>query len=294
MWFSRARKKSSAKKKEQDTAAGWVADATWIEKWVNRMLKRDRYFFYKRWWITEEQISFANPIDYIIELSREVVKNLGLPSRNIVAAFSGIDSAGKIECQTGKPYFIEISDKWKDNRTAIAAIIAHEMTHAWMDDQGLREADTQTNEKLTDITAILLGLGVLLVNGLEAEKITAQWYTENFISGTRTDHKRQLRIQNYISDVEMGIALSIFAAHKNIEPGEVKKKLNSAARTAFDKGHREFMKRQAEIQDARQVESWIVLCPGCFQKMRLPNHDKNIILKCPVCSREARYSRTET
>lgn len=290
MWFNRILQKVSAKHKTQRGITDWLAETSWIENWVKQMLKKDKYFFYKRWWIFEEKISFTNPIDYIIELGKEIVKNLGLPSRNIVATFSGVDSAGRVEHQSGEPYFIEISNKWRDNRIAIAAIIAHEMAHVWMDEQSLREADTQMNEKLTDLTAILLGLGVLLMNGLEVEKTVAQWSTEDCISGTKTDHKRQLRIQSYISDIEMGIALSIFATHKNIEPNEFKKKMNIAAQTAFDKGYREFIRRQNEIQNSRQVESWIVLCPGCFQKLRIPRHTKNIQLSCPICSRETKYS----
>lgn len=288
MWFNQILQKISAKYKKQGKVSNWLAETSWIENWVNQMVKRDKYFFYKRRLITEETISFNNPIDYIIELSREIVKNLGLPSKNIVGTFSGVSSAGKVEHRSGEPYFIEISNEWKDDRIAIAAIIAHEMAHVWMDEQGFREADVQMNEKLTDLTAVLLGLGVLLMNGLKAEKTVAQWSTE--ICGTRTDHRKQLSIKNYITDVEMGYALSVFAAHKNIDCSELKKKMNTTAAVAFNRGYyMEFVRRQDEIQSSRQVESWIVLCSGCFQKLRVPSHAKNIEMTCPLCSRKTKY-----
>lgn len=288
MWFNQILQKISAKHKIQRRVSNWLTEISWIENWVNQMVKRDKYFFYKRRLITEEKISFTNPIDYIIELVREIVKNLGLPSKNIVATFSGVSSAGKVEHRSGEPYFIEISNEWKDNRIAIAAIIAHEMAHVWMDEQGFRETDTQMNEKLTDLSAILFGLGVLLMNGLGVEK-TISLKTTYDLSGAQTEHKRQLRIQNYINKIDMGYAMSIFAAHKGIDGDELRKKMNSEAAVAFASGNIRFISRQDEIRNNKQVESWVVLCPGCFQKLRILNHAKNFEVTCPMCSRKTKY-----
>lgn len=277
MWLNKVFKKKAGTKKLP--ANDWLPQPSWIEDWVKQMIARDKHFFYRRSLILERDLPFHDPIEYTIELSRKIVKNLGLPSKNIVASFSGVHSAGRIEHRTGEPYFIEISSHWKHDRTAIAAIIAHEMSHAWMDDQGIRQNNKDFNEMLTDVTAVLLGLGVLLMNGLSVEKTVSQSQTSRQI----------LRIKNYIEGKDMGYTLSIFMKHKNLEPNQVLPALYSNARSAFELGQEEFIKRQNLIYNSRQIENWVVICPMCFQKMRLPNIKKNIILDCPNCKKKTRY-----
>lgn len=52
----------------------------------------------------------------------------------------------------GKPY-------------AVGAIIAHELTHVFMWGKGIGAPDCDENERLTDLTAICVGLGKLALNG---------------------------------------------------------------------------------------------------------------------------------
>jgi hypothetical protein len=56
----------------------------------------------------------------------------------------------------GKPYLI-------------GAVLAHEMTHQWLFLNGISYDDEDMNEKLTDLTSFVIGLGKLMLNGLSKE-----------------------------------------------------------------------------------------------------------------------------
>ena len=52
---------------------------------------------------------------------------------------------------------------------AVGAIIAHELSHQLLAGEGIWDEDVEANERLTDLTAVVAGMGKLLLNGLSAE-----------------------------------------------------------------------------------------------------------------------------
>jgi hypothetical protein len=91
--------------------------------------------------------------------------------------------AGHIELQHGQPgIFIEISDAALKFTEAIPAILAHEITHKFLHANGVYAALSCASpleiEVLTDIAAVFLGLGKLMLNGChctrEIERTTAE------------------------------------------------------------------------------------------------------------------------
>jgi hypothetical protein len=82
---------------------------------------------------------------------------------------------GHIELNNNaKEVFIEISPKILKSQDAVLAVLAHEITHKYMQINaiscGTGPLHEYENEILTDITSIFLGLGKLMLNGCETVK----------------------------------------------------------------------------------------------------------------------------
>lgn len=81
---------------------------------------------------------------------------------------------GHVELQYGQmEVFIEISDNIARFCIAVLATLAHEITHKYLQINGISVGTgpihEYENEVLTDIAAVFLGLGKLLLNGCEVE-----------------------------------------------------------------------------------------------------------------------------
>jgi len=74
--------------------------------------------------------------------------------------------AGKIQVG-GSVREIQISSNYKKKAMQLGTILAHEIAHDVLYSKGIILPDTQENEKLTDLTAVMLGLGKLFLNGME-------------------------------------------------------------------------------------------------------------------------------
>lgn len=60
---------------------------------------------------------------------------------------------------------IVIQRKYKNNSTACAAILAHEITHLILNHRRCREEGDYENERFTDFATVYMGLGTLVLNG---------------------------------------------------------------------------------------------------------------------------------
>jgi len=81
-----------------------------------------------------------------------------------------LEVAGLIEAR--HMYRIGIPFFYVGKAYATGAIVAHEITHAFLFSKGIGFPDTQANELLTDVSTIFIGLGKLLLNGLHAPAST--------------------------------------------------------------------------------------------------------------------------
>jgi len=87
------------------------------------------------------------------------------------------DTGGHIDLEYGKKQvFIEISEEILKFKDAILAILAHEITHEYLYINNISFSNKYENEILTDITAIFLGFGKLILNGSENEDIWKNYY----------------------------------------------------------------------------------------------------------------------
>ena len=73
---------------------------------------------------------------------------------------------------------IQLTKKFRFEPQHVLAILAHEATHNHLHQIGIREADEQENEILTDVAAAYLGLGGLLLKGYAPIEWTSDhWWT---------------------------------------------------------------------------------------------------------------------
>ncbi len=96
----------------------------------------------------------------------EIAQYLELVSPPVVHYDWGIkmepEVAGRIKPSS---YIIQIPFAYVGKRFALGGIIAHEMTHAFLFNREILLEDPQENEVFTDLAAIFIGLGKLVING---------------------------------------------------------------------------------------------------------------------------------
>ncbi len=88
----------------------------------------------------------------------------------------GTGTCGRIELRAGSSdVFVQLSPDLFGFPEAILATLSHEISHKFLHVNGLSwgtgQADHYHNEVLTDITAVFLGLGKLMLNGRHAERV---------------------------------------------------------------------------------------------------------------------------
>lgn len=81
-----------------------------------------------------------------------------------------INAPGLFTVKDGKARIV-IHGKYKNNSSACAAILAHELTHLILNSRKCREEDELENEKFTDFASAYFGLGILVLNGKHRHRV---------------------------------------------------------------------------------------------------------------------------
>jgi hypothetical protein len=121
--------------------------------------------------------------------AKEIADFVGLSGFTFIVTLTKLkkDIGGHIELNySHQEVFIEISEDTATFPEAILATLAHEIAHKYLHfhsiSAGSGLAYKYENEILTDITAIFLGLGKLMLNGSEVKRI----HQEQLSNGTQT------------------------------------------------------------------------------------------------------------
>jgi len=121
----------------------------------------------------------CNPKDAINlqEAAKQISAFAGLERFSFIVAVARQKEmvGGHIQLEAGRQdVFIEISSQVSRSPEATLAVLAHEISHKVLHEQGISLGRGllagYQNEILTDITAIFLGLGKLMLNGAEARR----------------------------------------------------------------------------------------------------------------------------
>ncbi len=115
-----------------------------------------------------------------IQNAGKIIANfIGLSNYTFVIGINKLEKnvGGHINSEHGKKQvFIEISEGTLKFKDAILAILAHEITHEYLYVSNVSFSNKYENEILTDIAAIFLGFGKLMLNGGENENIWKNYY----------------------------------------------------------------------------------------------------------------------
>jgi len=122
---------------------------------------------------------YSKDIIGIQNAGKIIAEFIGLPDYIFVIKINKLekDIGGHIKLEYGKKQvFIEISEEILKFEDAILAILAHEITHEYLYINNISFSNKYENEILTDIAAIFLGFGKLMLNGSENEDIWKNYY----------------------------------------------------------------------------------------------------------------------
>jgi hypothetical protein len=120
---------------------------------------------------------------------------------------------------------IEINITNKHSPYIMGAILAHELTHHFLDSKGIRHSDIEKNEKLTDLATAYIGLGKLTINGYEP----ISW-TQKRAQGT-VNYTYQI---GYLSPDDMAAIIHQVCVLRSISLEVAKRNLSEKALTLFD------------------------------------------------------------
>lgn len=80
-----------------------------------------------------------------------------------------INTAGQFRADEDGYTFIEIDNRFLLDIKASYSILSHELCHYILETSGIRETDTNENERLTDICMFVLGFGPLFLQGYKRD-----------------------------------------------------------------------------------------------------------------------------
>jgi len=135
---------------------------------------------------------------------------------------------GQIDLRHGEEeVFIEVSQETANYQEAVLATLAHEIAHKVLHVNGISVGSgpfyQYENEILTDVAAVFMGLGKVLLNGCECHR-TVQ---EATLGGTKsTTHSLK---SGYLGLDQSAFVYLLTCSMRNIAPAEYERALNSAA-----------------------------------------------------------------
>jgi len=131
-------------------------------------------------------------IEAMLNHVRRVAPGLSVPLRvPRVETGSLIDAGGQFKTSDGW-VSVKLANHLLSDRKAIRAILAHEVCHYILANSGIREADFNENERLTDACMFVCGLGRLFLDGYRSEVVNGEY---------RSGHRL-----GYLTDAEYNFA----------------------------------------------------------------------------------------
>lgn len=127
--------------------------------------------------------------------------------------------AGQIR-YTNPIYSIQIPFFYVGKKYGVGCILAHEITHAFLDSKGIISNNLKENEMFTDLTSIFIGLGKFILNGQIVP--VEEHLNENYIVGYLSpelivySYKEVIRIRSikkkvYLNNLKLEVKNMILA-----------------------------------------------------------------------------------
>jgi hypothetical protein len=146
------------------------------------------------------------------------------------------DTGGHIELDYGgSDVFVEISPSLCQYKDAVLATLSHELSHKFLHLHGIRNGTVQIEQEfLTDVTAVYLGMGKIMLNGCECQSSTQS------TQGNRTTTHTHTMTTGYISRECFAFVYLLICAMRGISRLDLLNGLSSEAREAVIKCERDF------------------------------------------------------
>jgi hypothetical protein len=196
-----------------------------------------------------DPLSF-DPTDTIAmqKAAKTIASFVGI-DRLIIVAFSKHDEkvGGHIEHVHGdRTGYIEISRDLVGFHSAIQATLAHEISHLYLDIHnvscGSGPAHHYENEVLTDITAVFIGLGKLMLNGSDSQKV----YVRHEPTGKKVI--TETRRMGYLTRPQFAFIYRLICAMRGIPASDYERGLSAGALAAVcecdERYHRDFFDKR--------------------------------------------------
>lgn len=269
------------RKKRKRVNFNFKANRSWVEENFYNITKINHPSLRQNTLITDKGIDFSNSVIYATELTRRIAAGLRINIRQIVVGFSGSLSSAAVVQRDGINYFIEIDKFFIKDKTQIAACLSHEISHVFLKDNNL-EVWSNENERYTDLMVICLGMGTMLLNGLNPCK---EIETESGKTITR-----ERGIKPYLTHDELGFVMALYAQAKTISIQEIESSLFDTGKDCFRDGVFKYGTRKIQLLENKELESAIILCPCCFQKLRINLNQGEKNISCVNCHKYFKYN----
>ncbi|MBA3036819.1 MAG: M13 family metallopeptidase [Desulfobacterium sp.] len=160
----------------------------------------------------------------------------------------------------------------KHSPLIMGAILAHELTHHFLDSKGIRLSDEEENEKLTDLATSYIGLGKLTVNGYDP----ISW-TQRKKNGSVTWNYRV----GYLSSEDMAAVIHQTCLFRNISLSFTKVNLSENSQILLDG-----IQKKAQEYNLKKKLVGVQQCPHCDQYVSFSFSKQDDGLYCSRCNWE--------
>lgn len=159
----------------------------------------------------------SDHIGYFLGLLNSVKVKVGIESSeqmlSPVSYGANSDNVGLYKVIGGHIREIQITKKLKFKLSHVMTILAHESTHDYLYHHRIREENELENEILTDLAAVYLGFGGIILKGYE----TIQWTSDEWdilIASGHTNHTMEI---GYITPENVRHAIFCSSKLRNLE-----------------------------------------------------------------------------
>ena len=228
-----------------------------------------------------------DPIIRVQKIARRFADHYPISVSAVVVTFrSRMHVPGRVELSPASEFFIELHDNLRDSLAPIIAILAHEVAHIFLYQEGFPLEQTFQNEVLTDTTAIFLGCGAAILNGASQTSTTAGNVTTT-----------QLQKYGYLSVDEFGYVQAKRDAFFHTAPTKLVNRglprlgyLTGQQRLKSEMNAPPFapanffariLKRQSQPNPNQKIT---FACCICAQGLRIPRLGKALTVRCPTCN----------
>jgi hypothetical protein len=107
-------------------------------------------------------------VDALLRHARLIAPGFNVPFNSPQVIVGRLNDAAGLFSESDGRVTLTVSDEFFDNRAAASAILCHELSHYVLAASGIREANTLSNERMTDVGIFVLGLGDIFLNGYKS------------------------------------------------------------------------------------------------------------------------------